>query len=146
MYSDYMTGKSAMINIEFHCLARRFMSWRASPGGARFVRGMIVRLRRHGAKRRPLDRHDRAKDRPDVRYFALLTVLSGIYLFAVLHPNDSSPGAGPETGAIAALLSLAVGFVVARRPDSSGELNQRSLAAPRLPEYCSKFRLGRRTG
>lgn len=46
---------------------------------------------------------------------ALLTVLSGIYLFAVLHPNDSSAGGLVlKTGAVAALLSLAIGFLVAR--------------------------------
>ena len=46
---------------------------------------------------------------------ALLTVLSGIYLFAVLHPNDSSAGGLVlKTGAIAGLLSLAIGFLVGR--------------------------------
>ena len=46
---------------------------------------------------------------------ALLTVLSGIYLFAALHPNDSSAGGLVlKAGAIAALLSLAIGFLVGR--------------------------------
>lgn len=46
---------------------------------------------------------------------ALLTVVSGIYLFAALHSNDSSAGGLVlKTGAVAALLSLAVGFLVGR--------------------------------
>ena len=46
---------------------------------------------------------------------ALFTILSGIYLFAVLHANDSSAGGMVlKTGAVAALLSLAVGVLVGR--------------------------------
>jgi uncharacterized membrane protein len=46
---------------------------------------------------------------------ALLAVLSGIYLFAVLHPHDSSAGGFVlKTGAIAAVFSLAIGFLVGR--------------------------------
>jgi uncharacterized membrane protein len=46
---------------------------------------------------------------------ALLTVSSGIYLFAALHPNDTSVGGLVlKTGAVAALLSLAIGFSVGR--------------------------------
>ncbi len=46
---------------------------------------------------------------------AMLTVLSGIYLFVVLHPNDtSSSGLVLMSGAAAALLSLAVGLFVNR--------------------------------
>lgn len=46
---------------------------------------------------------------------ALLTVLSGIYLFASLHPDDSSLGGSVlKAGAVAALLSLATGFLVSR--------------------------------
>jgi uncharacterized membrane protein len=62
---------------------------------------------------------------------ALLTVLSGIYLFAALHPNDSSAGGLVlKTGAVAALLSLAVGFVVGRPAGLKLErLNQQSLPA-----------------
>jgi uncharacterized membrane protein len=46
---------------------------------------------------------------------ALLTVLSGIYLFATLHPHDSSSGGLVlKTGAVAALLSLAIGFLIGR--------------------------------
>lgn len=46
---------------------------------------------------------------------ALLTVLSGIYLFAALHPHDSSAGGLVlKTGAVAALLSFAVGLLTGR--------------------------------
>jgi uncharacterized membrane protein len=46
---------------------------------------------------------------------ALLTVLSGSYLFATLHSNDSSAaGLVLKVGAVAALLSLAIGFLVGR--------------------------------
>jgi uncharacterized membrane protein len=65
---------------------------------------------------------------------ALLTVLSGIYLFAVLHPNDSSAGGLVlKTGAVAALLSLAVGFVAGRPVGLKLErLNQQSLPSGAL--------------
>jgi len=46
---------------------------------------------------------------------ALLTVLSGSYLFATLHSNDSSAaGFVLKVGALAAFLSLAVGFLIGR--------------------------------
>ena len=46
---------------------------------------------------------------------ALLTILSGIYLFVVLHPQDTTMGGTVlKAGAIAALLSLFVGFFVGR--------------------------------
>jgi uncharacterized membrane protein len=46
---------------------------------------------------------------------ALLTVLSGGYLFATLHPKDgSASGFVLKVGAIAALLSLVIGFLIAR--------------------------------
>jgi uncharacterized membrane protein len=46
---------------------------------------------------------------------ALLTVLSGSYLFATLHPKDASAsGLVLKIGAIAALLSLVIGFLIAR--------------------------------
>ncbi len=46
---------------------------------------------------------------------ALLTVLSGVYLFAALHPHDESAGGLIlKSGAAAALLSLAVGLLIAR--------------------------------
>jgi uncharacterized membrane protein len=46
---------------------------------------------------------------------ALLTVLSGSYLFATLHSNDSSAaGLVLKIGAIAAFLSLVIGFLIGR--------------------------------
>jgi uncharacterized membrane protein len=46
---------------------------------------------------------------------ALLTVLSGSYLFATLHSNDSSAaGLVLKVGAVAAFLSLAIGFLIGR--------------------------------
>lgn len=46
---------------------------------------------------------------------ALLTVLSGIYLFVALHPHDSSAGGIVlKTGAVAAVLSFAAGFLISR--------------------------------
>src|SRR5258708_27243291 len=46
---------------------------------------------------------------------ALLTVLSGSYLFATLHSNDSSAaGLVLRVGAVAAFLSLAIGFLIGR--------------------------------
>jgi uncharacterized membrane protein len=46
---------------------------------------------------------------------ALLTVLSGIYLFAALHPHDASTGGTLlKVGAATALLSLLTGLLVSR--------------------------------
>jgi uncharacterized membrane protein len=46
---------------------------------------------------------------------AVLTVLSGVFLFAVLHPHDNSlSGFVLKFGATAALLSLAVGLLIGR--------------------------------
>jgi uncharacterized membrane protein len=46
---------------------------------------------------------------------AILTVLSGLFLFAVLHPHDNSAGGLVlKSGAMAALLSLAVGVLIGR--------------------------------
>lgn len=46
---------------------------------------------------------------------ALLTVLSGVFLFVVLHPHDSSvSGLVLKSGMAAALLSLAVGVLIGR--------------------------------
>jgi hypothetical protein len=46
---------------------------------------------------------------------ALLTVLSGSYLFATLHSGDSSAaGLVLKVGAVAAFLSLAVGVLISR--------------------------------
>jgi len=47
---------------------------------------------------------------------AMLTVLSGIYLFAVLHAHDdSASGLVLKAGAVAAVVSMVLGIVVGRR-------------------------------
>jgi len=77
---------------------------------------------------------------------ALLTVVSGVYLFATLHPHDSSvSGLVLKCGAIAALLSLAVGLLLGRPAGIAlGKLDeQRSTTtapAPSLLEQMAKLR------
>lgn len=45
----------------------------------------------------------------------LLTILSGIYLMAVLHPHDTTPGGIVlMLGAVAALLAFLIGFFIGR--------------------------------
>jgi uncharacterized membrane protein len=67
---------------------------------------------------------------------AILTVLSGIYLFAVLHSQDASNGALVlKTGAAAALLSIVVGLVFARPAGIElGRLQQTLAAGSALPQ------------
>jgi uncharacterized membrane protein len=78
---------------------------------------------------------------------ALLTVLSGIYLFDSLHSNDrSAAGTVLGVGALAAILSLLVGFFVGRPARVKlSELNeQHALAATPpadLPQGISRVRL-----
>src|SRR5258706_3242523 len=57
---------------------------------------------------------------------ALLTVVSGIYLFATLHRHDHSASELVlKTGAVAALLALAVGLLVGRPAGQRlGQLHQ----------------------
>ena len=77
---------------------------------------------------------------------ALLTVASGVYLFAVLHPQDSSAsGLVLKCGAAAALLSLAIGFLLGRPTGIAlGRLNEQraTTAAPAadLLERMAKLR------
>ncbi|TLY47192.1 MAG: hypothetical protein E6K53_16665 [Gammaproteobacteria bacterium] len=77
---------------------------------------------------------------------ALLTVLSGIYLFAALHPHDASTGGLVlKIGAVTALLSLITGFLVGRPAGIKlAELSQSagSSAPPDLVERIAA--LGRR--
>jgi uncharacterized membrane protein len=74
------------------------MGMRHGPEGAGRWIGMIVR--RMG---------------PISGISAVLTVLSGMYLFMTLHSHDSSTGGLIlSTGAVAALLSLGVGLLVGR--------------------------------
>jgi uncharacterized membrane protein len=79
---------------------------------------------------------------------ALLTVLSGVYLFAALHPNDNSAGGLVlKTGAVAALLSLSVGFLIGRPAGLKlGRLSQQGLPAEPSPDLLPQIsRLRRRT-
>ena len=65
---------------------------------------------------------------------ALLTVLSGIYLFVALHAQDASSGALVlKTGATAALLSIAIGFFLARPAGIELGRMQQGLAAGSPP-------------
>jgi uncharacterized membrane protein len=66
---------------------------------------------------------------------ALLTVLSGIYLFAALHGQDASTGALVlKTGALAALLSIGVGILLARPAGMELGRLQQTLAPGSAPE------------
>ncbi len=65
---------------------------------------------------------------------ALLTVVSGIYLLMTLHPNDGSPsGLVLKSGALAALLSLAVALLVGRPAGVRLQKLNASLAEGELP-------------
>lgn len=78
---------------------------------------------------------------------ALLTVLSGIYLFAALHAQDASSGALVlKTGATAALLSIVVGFFFARPAGIELGRMQQGLAAgsPPPPETLQRIETLRR--
>jgi len=73
---------------------------------------------------------------------ALLTVLSGSYLFAALHSKDgSASGFVLKVGAIAALLSLVIGFLIARPTGRKlARLSeQQSLAAAPPAEMLQKM-------
>ena len=66
---------------------------------------------------------------------ALLTVLSGIYLFAALHAQDASTGGLVLTaGALAALLSIGVGILLARPAGMELGRLQQTLAPGSAPE------------
>lgn len=66
---------------------------------------------------------------------ALLTVLSGMYLFAALHSQDGSAGGLVlKTGAVAALLSIAVGFFLARPAGIELGRLQQTLAPGAAPD------------
>jgi uncharacterized membrane protein len=142
-----------MFNIEFVVLARavHVMAGVAWAGAMFLLAAVILPIAaRHGAE--GAGRWTGMIARrigPMSGISALLTVLSGIYLFAVLHPNDSSAGGLVlRTGAIAALLSLAVGFLVARPAGIELEkLNQRNLpASPASPDVLRQMSgLARRT-
>lgn len=86
--------------------------------GATFVMAGVVvpLLARHGAEGagRWLGMVGRRAGRASM-VAALLTIVSGAYLFSALHPHDTSAGGLVlKSGAVAALLSLAVGLLVVR--------------------------------
>jgi uncharacterized membrane protein len=73
---------------------------------------------------------------------ALLTVLSGSYLFATLHSRDgSASGLVLKVGAIAALLSLVIGLLIARPTGRklASLSEQHSLAAAPPAEVLQKM-------
>jgi uncharacterized membrane protein len=110
---------TTVFDLMFIVLARAIhvMAGVAWAGGAFMLAGAVVPLSmQHGAEGAGrwlglvAQRAGRASG-----IAALLTVLSGIYLFAALHPHDASvSGFVLKTGALAALLALAVGFLAAR--------------------------------
>ncbi|MDB5973704.1 MAG: putative rane protein [Nevskia sp.] len=86
--------------------------------GATFVMAGVVvpLLARHGAEGagRWLGMVGRRAGRASM-VAALLTIVSGGYLFSALHPHDTSAsGLVLKSGAVAALLSLAVGLLIVR--------------------------------
>src|SRR5258708_19707067 len=69
---------------------------------------------------------------------ALLTVLSGSYLFATLHSNDSSAaGLVLKVGAVAAFLSLAIRFLI--RPPTPQNLSPLTQPQPPTPNPPPDF-------
>jgi uncharacterized membrane protein len=142
MYIEY--EESEMLNIELIALARAVhvlagVIW----AGATFVLAAVIVpiAARHGAEGagRWIGLIAR-KVGPMSGISALLTVLSGVYLFAVLHPNDSSAGGLVlKTGAVAALLSLGIGFLVGRPTGLKlAKLSQQSSPAAAAPDMLQK--------
>jgi uncharacterized membrane protein len=77
---------------------------------------------------------------------ALLTVLSGIYLMVVLHPQDrSASGMVLQAGAVAAVLSFFVGFLMGR-PAAQRllQLDEQRSAAPSSAELAQRESLRKR--
>ncbi|HEX7917131.1 hypothetical protein, partial [Rudaea sp.] len=66
---------------------------------------------------------------------ALLTVLSGIYLFVALHSHDASTsGFVLKTGALAAILSIGVGILLGRPAGIELGRLQQTLASDAAPD------------
>ena len=73
---------------------------------------------------------------------ALLTVLSGIYLFAALHSQDvSTSGLVLKAGAVSALLSIAVGVILARPAGIELGRLQQALAEGAAPTAETQSRI-----
>jgi uncharacterized membrane protein len=77
---------------------------------------------------------------------ALLTVLSGIYLMMVLHPEDRSvSGMVLQAGAVAAVLSFFVGFFVGRPAGQKlQQLDEQRSSAPSSAELAQREALRKR--
>ena len=77
---------------------------------------------------------------------ALLTVLSGIYLMVVLHPHDTSAsGLVLQAGAVAAVLSFFVGFLVGRPAGQKLlQLAEQQSSAPSVAEVAQREALRER--
>ena len=77
---------------------------------------------------------------------ALLTLLSGIYLMVALHPGDRSPSALVlQVGALAAVLSLFVGFFFGRPAGQKLlQLTQQQSATPSAAELAQREGLRQR--
>lgn len=73
---------------------------------------------------------------------ALLTVLSGIYLFAALHSQDASAdGLVLKTGGVAALLSIGVGVLVGRPAGIELGRLQQTLSPGTAPDADTQRRI-----
>jgi len=73
---------------------------------------------------------------------ALLTVLSGIYLFAALHAQDASTGGFVlKTGALAAILSAGVGILLGRPAGAELGRLQQTLAPGVAPDQDTLRRI-----
>lgn len=108
-----------MVDFTFIVLARAVhvaagVAW---AGGTFVLAGVVLPLmREHGAQGagRWLGMVARRAGMASI-FSALATVATGIYLFAVLHPDDSSAsGLVLKAGAIAALLALGAGLLIGR--------------------------------
>jgi uncharacterized membrane protein len=119
VYSEFQLSEIIMSDFTFIVLARAIhvmagVTW----AGAAFILAMVVipLAAQHGAEGagRWLSLVARRAG-TFMGISALLTVVSGIYLFAILHSRDASAGGLVlKSGAAAALLALAIGLLVAR--------------------------------
>jgi uncharacterized membrane protein len=130
-------GESEMPNIELIVLARVVhvmagVIW----AGTTFVLAAVIApiAARHGAEGAGRwSSMVAGRVGPILGISALLTVLSGSYLFATLHSNDgSAAGLVLKVGAVAAFISLVIGFLIGRPTGLKlARLSeQHSLAAP----------------
>jgi uncharacterized membrane protein len=146
MYIEIAKRESLMLQIDLIVLARAIhviagVAW----AGATFMLAAVIMpiAVRHGAEGagRWMGLVARRAGMSSM-VAALLTVLSGIYLFAVLHEQDASAGAAVlKAGALAALLSIAVGVAVARPAGIELGRLQQTLAEGAAPTPETQGRL-----